>query len=195
MLREVAQAAFPGIDCIEASDVRSAHALCDHALELALVDLSLPDGSGIEVIRKLKASQHDCMIIVVTIFDDDDHLFPALRAGAQGYLLKDEPPERLIRQLLVIRNGQPPLSPAIARRILDYFWRQDVGVDVDANSLTAREREVLSLIARGFSATESARLLGLSRHTIGDHIKNIYRKLAITTRAEAALRAKELGLI
>ncbi len=195
MLAEVAAAAFPGIAWMGVADVRSALACCGAGFDLALVDLSLPDGSGNEVIRRLARACPACTIVVATIFDDDEHLFPALRAGAHGYLLKDEPPELLAKQLLGIREGRPPLSPAVARRMLSHFREEEARQPDTKVALSPREREVLRQLARGISIAAIAQEMGISHHTVGDHVKNIYRKLNITSRAEAALQAKDMGLI
>ena len=195
MLCEVAALAFPGIACICVADVRSALAQCSECFQLALVDLSLPDGSGNEVIRKLAEACPGCTIVVATIFDDDDHLFPALRAGAQGYLLKDEAPELLAKQLQGIREGHPPLSPSVARRMLGHFREEESRRSMAQEVLSPREREVLGQLGRGISIAAIAQEMGISHHTVGDHVKNIYRKLNISSRAEAALQARNMGLM
>lgn len=194
MLVEVATVAFPGIACVCVADVQGALACYSEGFELALIDLSLPDGSGNEVIRRLARESPACTLVVATIFDDDDHLFPALRAGAHGYLLKDEPPELLAQQLRGIREGRPPLSPSVARRMLAHFREQEGRQSDNPAILSPREREVLRQLARGISIAAIAQEMGISHHTVGDHVKNIYRKLNITSRAEAALRAKDFGL-
>ena len=169
--------------------------------DLALVDLGLPDGSGLDVVAALRAHQPQAVSVVVTIHDDDDHLFPALQAGAFGYLLKEQPRETLVAQLLRITQGEPPLSPPIARRVLAYFAQAASGPpDPPATTepevrLTERETEVLQRVAKGYTLPEIAQQLGLSRHTIGDHIKQIYRKLDVSSRAEAALEAARRGLV
>jgi len=140
-------------------------------------------------------TQPACVVVVASIFDDDN-LFQALPAGARGYLLKDHPGDWLSRQLTGIADGQPPLSPAIARRLLRHF--HGVGTSdglAEATDLSPREREVPTLLAKGIRIAEIAAGLAISRHTEGDHVKNIYRKLNISSRAEAALRARSLGLV
>ncbi|MCK9538967.1 LuxR C-terminal-related transcriptional regulator [Dokdonella sp.] len=181
--------AFPGSELVLAADLRSARAASDPPPALALIDLGLPDGSGEELIEFLQPRGTLC--IVATVFDDDAHLFPALRAGAQGYVLKDQSPEALAELLTGIANGQPPLSPSIARRLLRHFQPEPAG----AAPLTPRETEVLGLIAKGLSVAEVAGLLGLSRHTVAGYLKDVYRKLAVGSRAEAALEAMRRGLI
>lgn len=194
MLCEIAATAFPGIECECVADIKSALAHTKSCFQLALIDLSLPDGSGIEIIQKLATECPGCTIVVATIFDDDEHLFPALRAGAHGYLLKDEAPELLARQLQGIREGRPPLSPSVARRMLSHF-REEPGVVQPQVQLSPREREVLGQLARGISIAAIAQEMGISHHTVGDHVKNIYRKLNISSRAEAALQARNMGLM
>lgn len=196
MLCEVATTAFPGIECVCVADIQGALAQAADCFHLALIDLSLPDGSGIDVIRKMAVECPACTIVVATIFDDDDHLFPALRAGAHGYLLKDEAPELLARQLQGIREGRPPLSPSVARRMLSHFREiPDAEQEEQKSLLSPREREVLGQLARGISIATIAQELGISHHTVGDHVKNIYRKLNIASRAEAALQARNMGLM
>jgi DNA-binding NarL/FixJ family response regulator len=196
MLCEIAGTAFPGIECECAVDVRDALSRLQTCFQLALIDLSLPDGSGIEVIQRLATECPACTIVVATIFDDDNHLFPALRAGAQGYLLKDEAPEVLAMQLQGIREGRPPLSPSVARRMLSHFREvPDAAQEEQKGLLSPREREVLGQLARGISIATIAQELGISHHTVGDHVKNIYRKLNIASRAEAALQARNMGLM
>ena len=196
MLESAVLSAFPEANCIKVTGVvKASQALTTRRFDLALVDLGLTDGNGLEVIRSLSEQQPNCVVIVASIFDDDDHLFQALQAGAQGYLLKDHPAEWLARQLLGIFEGQPPLSPLIARKLLGHFHRSKGVNQAVTVELSAREREVLGLLAQGIRIADIASELTISRHTVGDHVKNIYRKLNISSRAEAALQARSLGLI
>lgn len=199
LLREVAQTAFPGIRVYCVSDVASAlRVLKQFQFDLALIDLALPDGNGTTVVQALSARFPQCMIVVATLFDDDNHIFPALRAGAQGYLLKDQAPEQLVKQLRGITEGHPPLSPSVARRLLEHFrvTQETVKVEIsEATLLTPREREVLVQLTRGISIADIGAVMGISRHTVGDHVKNIYGKLNISSRAEAALQARNMGLV
>lgn len=193
MLCDMAVIAFPGIECVCVADVTSASRHVSEDFHLALIDLSLPDGSGLEVIDEMARTCPTCTLVVTTIFDDDEHLFPALRAGAHGYLLKDEDPEMLVQQLRGIRAGRPPLSASVARRLLLHF-RQPRTTE-QGGPLSPREREVLIHLAQGFSIADIAYTLGITHHTVGDHVKNIYRKLKISSRAEAALEAQKRGLV
>lgn len=195
MVRAAVEAAFPHARCMAARSVHEAMGQIQlAAFDLALVDLSLGDGSGLAVIEQLTRLQPSCAIVVSTIHDDDDNLFRALQAGAQGYLLKDHPKAWLVQQLQGIAQGQPPLSPAIARRLLRHFRPPAPTLPSAGSYLSTREREVLGLLAQGVRIAEIGTALDISRHTVGDHVKNIYRKLNIGSRAEAALHARSLGL-
>ncbi|HEY8361074.1 MAG TPA: response regulator transcription factor [Ramlibacter sp.] len=201
-LLEVARTAFPAVSAVATGRRDEALVLiAREPFDLALVDLGLPDGSGIDVVRALHRMQPQAMSIVVTIYDDDDHLFPALQAGAFGYLLKEQATEVLVRQVLRITNGEPPLSPSIARRVLSYFGQpSDTAVAAAAQPvadtpLTERETEVLRRVAKGYTLPEIAAQLELSRHTIADYVRQIYRKLDISSRAEATLEAARRGLV
>lgn len=184
--------AFPGIAVTCVGSLAEAQAALSVAPPLALIDLGLPDGSGVTLIQRLLALDPTCVCVVATVFDDDAHLFPALAAGAQGYVLKDQSPEMLAAMLQGIAAGQPPLSPSIARRLLRHF--QPLPAQPEP-ALTARESEVLRLIAKGLSVGEAAQALGLSRHTVTGYLKDIYRKLSVSTRAEATLEAMRRGLV
>jgi DNA-binding NarL/FixJ family response regulator len=118
-----------------------------------------------------------------------------LRAGAHGYLLKDQPEERLGAALDGVLRGEPPLSPAIAQRLLRVFNAPPEPLHAGAEQLTAREREVLVLVSKGCRLPELAERLEISRHTVSDHLKSIYRKLNVNSRAEAAVEAARLGLV
>ncbi|MBK6742120.1 MAG: response regulator transcription factor [Hydrogenophilales bacterium] len=184
--------AFPDIRCLCANSVESALALSRReSFQLALVDLGLPDGDGTRVIESLNSLESPPVIVVASIFDDDRHLFPALQAGAQGYLLKDQPMDQLVANLRGILDGNPPLSPAIARRLLGFFKEPAPG----GESLTAREKEALGYLARGMKVAEMAEAMGITRHTASDHVKSVYRKLNVSSRAQATLHAVRMGLI
>ena len=186
--------------------------------KLIMVDLELPDGNGMELLAEL--TQYPATKIVTTLYSDDDHLFPALQCGADGYLLKEDRFEVLVEELQKIVRGQPPLSPAIARRLLTHF-RQGVRHDSQApdsgfstpmdfistigpvpiekvpdhERLTPRESEVLTFLSKGFTIKEIASLMGIKWFTVNDHIKSIYKKLNVSSRAEAAVLATKQGLV
>jgi len=184
--------------------------------KLILVDLELPDGSGLELLEELR--QYPATKIVTTLYSDDEHLFPALQCGADGYLLKEDRFEVLVEELQKIVRGQPPLSPAIARRLLTHFRHgsgasesQPVplpsgfqssrpmplgkGAPLDHERLTPRESEVLTYLSKGFTIKEIASLMGIKWFTVNDHIKSIYKKLNVSSRAEAAVLASKQGLV
>jgi DNA-binding NarL/FixJ family response regulator len=188
---------FPQAHLAESARVHDARQqITAMRFDLALIDLGLPDGTGVDVVTALREAQPEAQSVVVTIHDDDDHLFPALQAGAFGYLLKEQSRDQLAEQLHRISQGEPPLSPSIARRVIQYFAAQakPAAPLMPGVTLTERENEVLLRVAKGFTLPEIGVQLGLSRHTIADYVKQIYRKLNVSSRAEAALEAQRLGL-
>jgi len=193
-LRAALEQAHPGIEIAEAASLAEAAGCIEPAPELALIDLGLGDGSGVSMIERLAAKGTLC--IVATIFDDDAHLFPALRAGAQGYVLKDMPQDELVEGLRRIEDGQPPLSPSIARRLLRHFGPSlPAPAEHESERLTEREKSVLQLIGKGLTVSEAAQTLSLTRNTCAGYVKDIYRKLRVSSRAEATLAATRLGLV
>jgi DNA-binding NarL/FixJ family response regulator len=198
-LRKLVLQVFPGATISESSRVHDAIELVGAVkFDLALIDLGLPDGSGVDVVTRLRDMQPEAQSVVVTIHDDDEHLFPALQAGAFGYILKEQARELITEQLQRISQGEPPLSPSIARRVMAYFSAkakpQSLANAMPSVNLTDRESEVLLRVAKGYTLPEIGVQLGLSRHTIADYVKQIYRKLNVSSRAEAALEAQRLGL-
>lgn len=173
--------------------IRHARARLDTAYDLALIDLGLPDGSGLDILRAIRAAHPETLCVVTTVMGDDATVVSALSAGADGYLLKENPAGVLARQLRQIRDGVPALSPAIARRIMEHFRYTGPSAD-EEHQLTARETEVLGLIGRGLRNAEVARDLGIAETTVAGYIKAVYRKLGISSRAEAAWHAARLGL-
>jgi DNA-binding NarL/FixJ family response regulator len=196
-LKSLVLQVFPDARISESARVHDALELVSAVkFDLALIDLGLPDGSGVDVVSALRETQPEAQSVVVTIHDDDEHLFPALQAGAFGYLLKEQARELLTEQLQRISQGEPPLSPSIARRVIAYFAAQarPQASTIPTVQLTERESEVLLRVAKGFTLPEIGLQLNLSRHTIADYVKQIYRKLNVSSRAEAALEAQRLGL-
>jgi DNA-binding NarL/FixJ family response regulator len=196
-LKALVTQVFANAQLVECARVHDALAqVSAQKFDLALIDLGLPDGSGVDVVSALREAQPEALSVIVTIHDDDEHLFPALQAGAYGYILKEQSRELITEQLQRISQGEPPLSPSIARKVIAYFAAQN---KPQANALphvqlTERESEVLLRVAKGFTLPEIGVQLGLSRHTIADYVKQIYRKLNVSSRAEAALEAQRLGL-
>lgn len=186
--------ALDGIAVLEAETIGEAKVILEgNIVNLALLDINLPDGSGIDLARDITAASNDTYIVMTTIFDDDKHLFAALQAGAKGYLLKEQPRTQLIQHIQGILKGEPPLSPSIARRILTYF--QDAPVQKSDSCLSKREEEVLTLAAKGYKTKEISKMLEISLNTTAGYLKSIYKKLNISSRAEATLEATKLGLV
>lgn len=182
--------------CGAATTLAEGRALMAEApAELLLLDLGLPDGSGIELLRELSAARPEIPVLVLTIFDDDEHLFEALRAGAVGYLLKDELVDRLPAALDELHGGGAPMSPAIARRVLRSFAAPAADAERLERVLTERERAVVELLAVGATYNEIARGLSISANTVRSHIRSLYEKLHVSSRTEAAMKATRLGLL
>ena len=166
-------------------------------VRVALIDIGLPDGSGLDLLEDLRRIAPDALRVVATVFDDDEYLIDAFGAGAQGYLLKDEPKARLITRLRNVQNGEAAISPSLAHKILGHFVQHARGLagDPDSAKLTQRETQILQIIGRGLRVAEAANVLGVTANTISGHIKTIYAKLGISTRAEAALEAARRKLV
>ncbi|WP_371153375.1 response regulator [Jannaschia sp. 2305UL9-9] len=184
--------AWQGCQILDASNLATARKMLDRPLDLAIIDLNLPDGSGLDLLRQIKRDRGGVLCVVTTVMADDATVVSALSAGADGYLLKENPAGVLTRQLRQLSHGMPALSPSIARRIMDHF-RLTGPVEVEAR-LTDREREVLALIGRGLRTAEVATELGLAETTVAGYIKAVYRKLGISSRAEASWHATRMGL-
>ncbi|MDH5484751.1 MAG: response regulator transcription factor [Gammaproteobacteria bacterium] len=193
-LTNIIQQAFKEVEIHEASSQAQARKLlADHQFNLALIDLNLPDGNGVDIIREINRQSPDTYCVVATIFDDDDYLFPALEAGAQGYLLKEQTTDEFIHNLQGILKGEPPISPSIARKMIQHFHTEPETSDKPA--LSDREKEILSAIAKGLSRNQAAEILGITSNTVASHLKSIYGKLNVSNRAQATLEALRLGLV
>lgn len=185
---------FPDASLTVTSSISEVLSLKDHPAELILVDLNLPDGRGDTVIQHFKILNPNIQCIVLTSFDDDEHLFSALKAGANGYLLKDQNEDELLSMLQGIISGKPALSPLVALKLMQQFQVKEKSKESMLLELTPRENEALMMIAKGYSVKESARLMNISHHTVSGYIKEIYRKLHVNSRAEAAALATRLGV-
>lgn len=178
------------IDCADSYSGTLA-LLAEHQYQLALLDIGLPDGSGLDILSQMKTRNEHCFCVITSIFDASEHVFLALKKGADGYILKTESDGEVARHLQGILQGRPPLSPAIAQKMLQAF-RPEVDSVV---KLSPREEQVLSLIAKGYSVPEAAELLDLSQYTVAGYLKQVYKKLHVNNRADATLKAYELGLV
>lgn len=169
--------------------------------DILLVDLGLPDVSGIEVIRHASQTLPKCECMVVTVFGDEEHVLASIEAGAAGYLLKDASEESFLSGIRELMNGGSPISPIIARRLLKRFHAEVPAASaaaIDETSsvaLSDREREILLLASKGFNYPEMGKLMSISPHTVTSHVKKIYRKLAVHSRGEAVFEANRMGLI
>lgn len=172
--------------------------------DVVLLDLGLPDGSGVDLIHAIERNQNKTQALVISIYGDESSVVPALEAGAAGYLLKDHPIEDVPQAILQLMDGGAPISPVIARHMLRRFRppqdqsdtvSPDKSDSEEIQELTRREREVLEQVSRGYTSQEIAEKSGKSYHTITTHVRNIYRKLAVNSRAEAVSTAIQKGLL
>jgi NarL family two-component system response regulator LiaR len=164
----------------------------EHEPDVVLMDLVMPGGGGVEAIRALRKARPEARVLVLTSFLDDDKVFPAVRAGAAGYLLKDVEPAELVRAIRTVDDGEALLHPAVAARLMEEFSETERPAE---EALTAREREVLELIARGLPNKLIARDLEIAEKTVKTHVSSILSKLGLTDRTQAALYAVRAGLI
>jgi DNA-binding NarL/FixJ family response regulator len=172
--------------------------------DVILLDLGLPDGKGTRMLDELRGEEARPIVVVLTVFDDDEHIFEALRAGAVGYLLKEDVGARLLTSLDDVQNGGSPMSPSIARRVLSSFAVPSSAVpslavpsrtEDAAPVLTARERQVTELLAHGSTYDEVGRALGITKNTVRTFIRSIYDKLHVCSKTEAVREAMRLGIV
>jgi DNA-binding NarL/FixJ family response regulator len=159
---------------------------------IVLADINLPEMSGIECVRRLKAELPQTQFVMLTVYEDADHIFDALAAGASGYLLKRTKRADLLEALSDVNTGGSPMSSHVARKVVQYF-QQSQPASPDAGRLSQREREVLDLAARGYAFKEVAEALGISLTTVGTHIRRIYEKLHVHSRAQAVAAYTQSG--
>ena len=160
------------------------------APDVVLMDIQLPDGTGIECTAKIKAALPAVQIVVITVYDDSVRIFQALQAGASGYLLKRAKPERFIEAVREAQDGGVPMPPEIARKVIGHFRKQADAASV-VDNLTPRETEVLELVILGLGNKEIAERMGVSVAAVRFHLQHIYEKLHVHSRTEAALKFKE----
>jgi DNA-binding NarL/FixJ family response regulator len=166
--------------------------------DVILMDLKMPDINGIDATRRIHETNPEIRVLVITMFDDDDSVFAAMRAGARGYLLKDADKDELVRAIFAVERGEAIFSPAIAERMMNYFShspQRDLSTaGAEFPDLTEREREILELIAQGHNNAAIANRLVLSIKTVQNYVSSILNKLQVVDRSEAIIRAREKGL-
>lgn len=155
--------------------------------DVVLMDINLPGMSGIECTKVLKERSEEIQVMMLTVYEDDDQVFRSLVAGATGYVLKNTPPAQILEAIRVVQNGGSPMSEGIARKVVDSFRRMGTS-STDTENLSTRELEILGHVARGFQDKEIAETLFLSDATVRTHLRNIYKKLHVRSRTEAALK-------
>jgi DNA-binding NarL/FixJ family response regulator len=192
--------------CGAGTTVKGGCALVDTlSPDVVLVDLGLPDGNGVDVIRHAMSGNAKRDVLVVTMFGDDGNVIESIRAGATGYLLKDAMPGDIAGSILQVHAGGSPISPAIARRVLQSFRLDRNGTRTGAppaagtparpSVLSERETEILRLVAKGLNFKEVGGILAISPNTVVTHVKRIYQKLAVHSRGEAVYEANQMGLL
>lgn len=173
-------------------------AMDEHQPKVMLVDLCLPDGSGVQVLSHMRASCEESIALVVSALGDEASVVRAIKAGAMGYLLKDDTDAMVEASITQLLQGGSPISPSIARHLIKHFQPVQGKADPathSADSLSSRELDVLTLAAKGYSYQEVAELLGVTPNTISSYTKKIYEKLAVHSRNEALFEATRLGLV
>jgi DNA-binding NarL/FixJ family response regulator len=177
-----------------AAGLRALHA---ETIDVLITDLGLPDGDGVVLIGEASAHQKNCVVMVVTVFGDEEHVVAAIEAGAGGYLLKDSTPDEFLGAVRDLLAGGSPVSPMVARLVLNRLREARTRAVPTDNSieLTEREAEILTLVAKGFSFGDICQLLSITTNTVKTHVNRIYRKLAVHSRGQAVYEATRLGLI
>ncbi len=193
-----------GMEMVWSETTRAAalSALARRPVDVLLVDLGLPDGSGIDVIREAHERLPNCDVMVCTIFGDEAHVLQSIEAGAHGYLLKDSPSGTIAEEIRLLRAGGSPISPLIARLVLGRLRPAlpaagpvETADGKPGVSMSRRETEVLELITKGFTYEEIARKLGVTRHTVQTFVRRIYAKLEVGSKIEAINAARQQGLL
>ncbi len=163
-------------------------------VEVCLFDLQLPDGNAVELIRRQQEASPDTPILVISVFGDEERVIAAIEAGARGYLLKDDSEEDLAESVRRVAAGESPISPAIARHLIQRFQQKPSEPDSEMdNPLSERELQILQLAAKGLTYQETADLLNVSVNTIGTYTRRVYQKLSVTSRAQAIFEARHMG--
>jgi len=194
---EAAVAAVPTLRVISSTgSAFEARAALAREPDVMLVDLGLPDGNGVDLIRDAQRLAARTRAMVITVFADEQHVLDAIRAGAKGYILKDGSADYIGHSIEDLIAGGSPISPSIARYLLQSFQQSpQPAARGDDSPLTSRELEILTLVAKGFSVSEVGELLGIAGRTVTTHVQHIYKKLEVSSRSEAVFEAVNLGLI
>jgi DNA-binding NarL/FixJ family response regulator len=189
--------AQPGWTVVAQADtgLSAVTAAAEHMPDIVVMDLNMPELDGVEATRRVITNQPSVAVLILTMFDDDDSVFTAMRAGARGYLLKGADQAEIVRAVTAIGSGEAIFGPTVAQRIVEFFAApRPAHVAPVFPELTAREHEVLDLIAAGRSNADIAATLVLSHKTVRNHVSNIFTKLRVADRATAIVRAREAGL-
>jgi len=175
--------------CVDTSrnGISALRSIPKHKPDVVIMDIELPDISGIECTARLKRLLPGLQILILTVYKDNEQIFKALEAGASGYLLKRSSPEEIMHAIDDVKTGGAPMSAEIARKVVQYFHKT-AAPDPEIQSLTRREAEILTLLAQGYASKEIADRLGISYDTVCDHLGNIYRKLHVRSRTEAVIK-------
>jgi len=163
--------------------------------DVVLMDIQMPNVNGIEATRRVLEANPQVGVVVLTMFEDDDSVFSAMRVGARGYVLKGADPSEILKVVRAVAGGEAYFGPEIARRLMDFFSApKPASPEETFPELTSREREILDLIARGHTNAKIAARLFVSPNTVRNHISHIFAKLQVADRAQAIVRAREAGL-
>ncbi|MDE3067940.1 MAG: response regulator transcription factor [Verrucomicrobiota bacterium] len=181
----------PGLTCLCACEnARDAlRLLPKHAPDIVIMDIQLPDLSGIECTRRLKRLLPQTQILIFTVYEDNDLIFRALEAGASGYLLKRTSSAEILDAITDIRHGGAPMSSEVARKVVQSFRKNEAAGPPEMRQLSAREEEILGLLTRGYTPKEIGEKLSISYETVRSHLKHIYEKLHVRSQTEAVLKA------
>jgi DNA-binding NarL/FixJ family response regulator len=190
MLRSHDQFACVGVYA-DANNIKDI--ITQHTPDIVLMDIQMPGLSGIDALKIIKALKPTVHVVILTSFDDEDHIFSAMRNGASGYLLKSPTPSDLVRALNEVMDGGSPMNAHVARKVMNYFTRP--AQKISDYNLTSREKEVLGLLTEGDSPKMIAKTLFISEQTVGNHIRHIYEKLEVHTRGEVIAKVLKEKII